>query len=98
MIGCQHRSLHQSIRLLQQQLPIAAFLLRKIIKTVQKHVAAKRGVAAEQLVGAFTRHHHLVVHVVDVATHQKFGHRQGVVDRALRMPDRALHESIELSP
>ena len=31
-----------------------------------------------------------------MAAHQELGHRQGVVDRSLRMPDGALHVAIEL--
>ena len=96
LIRRQHRPLHQGIGLLQQVFPGLALLLRQVLETVQEHVAAEGRIATEELIGALPSHHHLVVDLVDVAAHQEFRHRQGVVDRALGVPEGALHPAVEL--
>ena len=50
LVFSQHRPLHQGIGLLQQAFPAGALLLRQVIETVEEHVAAKGGIAAEQLI------------------------------------------------
>ena len=50
LVFSQHRPFHQGIGLLQQAFPAGALLLRQVIQTMEEHVAAKGGIAAEQLI------------------------------------------------
>ena len=50
LVFSQHRPFHKGIGLLQQAFPAGALLLRQVIETVEEHVAAKCGIAAEQLI------------------------------------------------
>jgi len=65
---------------------------------MQKHVAPEGGIAPEQLVRSLPRHHHLVMDIPDVAAHQELGHGEGVVNRALGVPERPLHVAVQLLP
>ena len=94
-LGGQHRSGHQGIGLVQPFLALV-LIAALVVAAMQEHVAPEGGVARKQFIRTFAGEHHLVVHVPHMAAHQVFGHTQGVVDRALGVPEGGFEMVVEV--